>query len=72
MTATDDVLIIERAKFRSTLRWPAILKVQENRRTLLLMLTNSSAIVVPKSAFATKDSEQSFRDFVEQKMGATP
>lgn len=68
MTATDDVLIIERAKYRSTLRWPAIPKVQENRRALLLMLTNSSAIVVPKSAFATKDSEQSFRDFVEQRV----
>ena len=72
MTATDDVLVVKRAKYRSALRWPAILGVAEDKHMLLLMTTHSSAIIVPKSAFASKAAEQSFRDFVEQRVEAAP
>ena len=70
MTATDDGFLVEREKFRSTLRWPAILSVEENKRTLFLMFTHSTAIIVPKSAFASKAAERTFRDFVEQHVEA--
>jgi hypothetical protein len=71
MTATDDTLILEREKCRTTYRWPAILGIEESKHALFLMLTRHSAVVVPKSAFTSRALEQSFRDFVEPRLEAT-
>jgi hypothetical protein len=72
LTATEDELILEREKCRSVYRWPAILGIRESRRALFLMLTDLSAIVVPKTAFATPNLQQSFRDFVDQRIATDP
>ena len=71
MTAFDDEFVVERNKYRSILRWPAILGVVENKQTLFLNLTRNSAIIVPKSRFASVDDMQSFRDFVAQRIKAS-
>ncbi len=71
MIATDEGLIFERAKLRSTFLWPAILRVEEDKHTLFLMMSRDSAIIVPKSTFASKAAERSFRDFVQQRVEAT-
>lgn len=70
VTATYDALCLERDKCRTTYRWPAILGIEESRHALLLTLTPYSAVVVPKSAFASGAVEQSFRDFVDRRIEA--
>ena len=70
LTATHDFCTIERAKFRSSYRWPAILRVEQYEDVLLLMLSPSSGVVVPRSVFDQECSEDSFRQFVEQRIGA--
>ena len=70
VTATDDALVLERDKCRTTYLWPAILGIEESKHALFLMLTRHSAVIVPKSAFASRDLEQSFRDFIDRQIEA--
>lgn len=68
LTATADALILEGEKSRTTFRWPAVLGIEESRRAHFLMLTRHSAVVVPKSAFASPALQQSFRELVNQRI----
>ena len=70
ITVRDDSLVVETETCRTTYQWPAITAIEENDRTLLLTLTPYTAIVVPKSAFASEALEQSFRGFVGQRIVA--
>lgn len=68
MMADADGLFVELPMLKSVYRWTAIAEMRRTRDLLLLMLSPRKMIVIPRRAFDGEAEEQSFCDFVEDRI----
>lgn len=67
----DDMLTIESAFLKSAYQWSAFTGVSQHGDIVIVWLEPASGIVIPRSAFAHPDLQQSFIDRVQRRIKET-
>lgn len=78
MIGTESTLVLDEDVFsagnafgRSEMRWNIVLRIRRSRRHLFIYLSDTSALVVPRRAFADDAEWSRFDDFLRAKTAST-
>jgi len=65
----DEEILIETPLAKSEVKWPAISKFRESKKSYLLYMGKSQAIIFPKRIFKSDKELNDFKNLVEHKLG---
>lgn len=72
LTLSDEGITIEGANVRSLIRWLAVQDISESGETILIWTDPGAAIIVPKSAFPSDNSQQKFMANISKRIQKNP